>query len=374
MTALARETVRVELPARGYDITIGAHLTEELGTRLNPLLTRPKTAVVTDTTVAGFHLAKLQASLNAAGMTHDTIVLPAGEASKSFAQLAQLCDRLLGAGIERNDAILAFGGGVIGDLAGFAAAVLRRGVGLIQVPTTLLAQVDSSVGGKTAINSPRGKNLIGAFHQPLAVFADISLLGTLPARQLRAGYAEVVKYGLLGDARLFDWLDANASLVVALQVPELVRAIASCCRAKATIVARDETETSERALLNLGHTFAHALEAATGYGDKLLHGEAVAIGMAMAFRLSAALGYCSAADARRVESHLANIGLPTAITDVTDDLPSASSLLDIMRQDKKARRGGIVLILVRGIGKAFVAVDIADSRILSFLEAELNRS
>lgn len=372
MTVGRRATVRVALPGRGYDVTIAPRLTSELGNLLRPLLARPRIAVVTDATVAGFHLAKLEASLADSAIAHDAIVLPAGEASKSFSQLAELCDRLLGAGIERNDTVLAFGGGVIGDLAGFAAAILRRGVALVQVPTTLLAQVDSSIGGKTGINSSRGKNLIGAFHQPRAVFADVSLLDTLPLRELRAGYAEVVKYGLLGDPELFGWLEASGGRIISRSAAELARAIASCCEAKARIVARDETETGERALLNLGHTFAHALEAATGYSDRLLHGEAVAIGMVMAFRLSARLGHCPVADVHRMEGHLAQVGLPTSVRGVPGDLPGAGDLLDLMRQDKKARGGAIALILVGGIGKAFTAFDVADKDIMAFLETELN--
>ncbi len=374
MTADSRHVVSVALPGRSYDITIGPNLTSELGSRLGPLLKRPKVAVVTDTNVAALHLAKLEAALSAVAIRHDAIVLPAGEASKSFAQLADLSDRLLAAGIERNDAILAFGGGVIGDLAGFAAAILRRGVALVQVPTTLLAQVDSSVGGKTGINSQYGKNLIGAFHQPIAVFADVSLLDTLPERQLRAGYAEVVKYALIGDRPLFEWLEVNGVRLISRSVAELTRAVRSSCEAKAGIVLRDETEAGERALLNLGHTFAHALEAAAGFSDTLLHGEAVAVGIAMAFRLSTALGLCPVADAHKVERHLAQIGLPTSLRGVAVALPPAGALLDIMRQDKKARQGRITLILVRCIGKAFVASDVAEQRISSFLESELNRS
>jgi 3-dehydroquinate synthase len=372
MTTGTCATVRVALPGRGYDVAVGAGLVHELGSRLLPVLARPKVAIVTDSTVAALHLQKLQASLAASAIANDALVVPAGEASKSFPQLAELCDRLLGMGIERNDAIIAFGGGVVGDLAGFAAAIVRRGVRLIQVPTTLLAQVDSSIGGKTGINSPLGKNLIGAFHQPRAVFADLTLLDTLPVRQLRAGYAEVLKYGLLGDRPFFDWLDANGSRVMARSLAELHWAVAGCCRAKARIVARDEIENDERALLNFGHTFAHALEAATGYGDRLLHGEAVAIGMAMAFRLSATLGHCPLADVRRLEDHLDRIGLPATVQRLPGVLPSAADLLAIMRQDKKARSGAIALILARGIGKAFLTRDVSEQQILSFLEAELD--
>jgi 3-dehydroquinate synthase len=372
MTVNSPSTIRVPLPARGYDVVVGAGLTGGLGARLLPLLARPKVAIVTDATVARLHLAKLEASLAASSIVHDAVVVPAGESSKSFPELAGLCDRLLALGVERNDVVVAFGGGVVGDLAGFAAAIVRRGVALIQAPTTLLAQVDSSLGGKTGINSRLGKNLIGAFHQPRAVFADVALLDTLPEREMRAGYAEVVKYALLGDRPFFEWLEANGSRVVARNSPELLRAVSRCCEAKARIVARDETETDERALLNLGHTFAHALEAAAGYGDRLLHGEAVAIGMAMAFRLSARLGHCPAAHVDRLESHLARIGLPTTARSVTGALPRAADLLDIMRQDKKARSGAIALVLVRGIGEAFLTRDVAEQRILSFLETELD--
>jgi 3-dehydroquinate synthase len=282
-----------------------------------------------------------------------------------------VCDGLLEAGVERADMVVALGGGVIGDLAGFAAAVLRRGVDFIQVPTTLLAQVDSSVGGKTGINSPFGKNLVGAFHQPRLVIADTQLLDTLPPRELRAGYAEVAKYGLLGDAGFFAWLEANGAGVLAGDPGKRIHAIETSCRAKAAIVARDETETGDRALLNLGHTFGHALEAATGYGARLLHGEAVAIGMAMAFRFSHRLGLCRAEDPARVGHHLAGAGLATGVNGIRDALPGPDGLLAYMRQDKKAKAGQLTFILVRGIGEAFIARGVPDEDVLAFLAAEL---
>jgi 3-dehydroquinate synthase len=285
--------------------------------------------------------------------------------------LSDLCDRLLAEGVERSDFVIAFGGGVIGDLAGFAAAVLRRGVAYVQVPTTLLAQVDSSVGGKTGINSALGKNLIGAFHQPQAVITDLALLRTLPERELRAGYAEVVKYGLLGDSTFFTWLESNGRDVLGCKAEALKHAVATSCRAKAAIVAADETETGERALLNLGHTFGHALEAATGYGARLIHGEAVAIGMAMACRLSERLGRCPPGTAARVTAHLGSIGLPTGVAAISKLLPDAPGLLAIMRHDKKARSGKLAFILVRGIGDAYVDTGIPEEAIIGFLTDEL---
>jgi 3-dehydroquinate synthase len=329
------------------------------------------TAIVTDANVERFHLKTLEHALAAAGIASSAIVLPAGEATKSYEHLAILCDRLLASGIERRDTILAFGGGVIGDLAGFAAAILRRGIDFIQIPTTLLAQVDSSVGGKTGINSPLGKNLIGAFHQPKAVLADIALLDTLPARELAAGYAEVAKCGLLGDAAFFAWLEQAAPRVFAGDHAARIRAIRVSCEAKARVVAEDENEWGVRALLNLGHTFAHALEAATGYGARLLHGEAVALGMVLAFRFSERLGLCAPGAADRVASHLAAARLPTSLADIEGSLPDAAGLMRIMRQDKKAEAGKLTFILVRGIGEAFIARDIPDAEVSAFLSGEL---
>src|SRR4029453_10261037 len=299
-----KASVHVSLGERSYDIEIAAGLLEEAGERVRPLLNRPVTAIVTDSNVARLHLKRLEDSLAKAGIASASVVLPPGEASKSFEQLAILCDRLLASGIERRDTILALGGGVIGDLAGFAAAILRRGIEFIQLPTTLLAQVDSSVGGKTGINSAYGKNLIGAFHQPKAVLADIALLDTLPRRELAAGYAEVAKYGLLGDAEFFAWLEAHATSIHSGDAQARIKAITRSCEMKARIVAEDETESGVRALLNLGHTFGHALEAATGYSSRLLHGEAVSIGMAQAFRFSERQGLAATGNAARVEKHL----------------------------------------------------------------------
>jgi 3-dehydroquinate synthase len=363
--------VPVALGARSYDITIAAGLLGEAGPRLKPLLKRPVTAIVADTNVARLHLKALEESLAAAGIATTSIVLPAGEATKSYQQLAVLCDRLLSAGIERRDTIIALGGGVIGDLAGFASAILRRGIDFIQIPTTLLAQVDSSVGGKTGINSPFGKNLIGAFHQPKAVLADIALLDTLPRRELAAGYAEVAKYGLLGDEPFFTWLETAAERIFAGDRAARIHAIKVSCEAKARFVAEDETETGVRALLNLGHTFAHSLEAATGFGERLLHGEAVSIGMTMAFRFSERLNLCPPGAADRVAGHLASVRLPTSLADIKGELSDAAALHGIMRQDKKAQAGKLTFILVRGIGQAFIARDIPDDKVLAFLSEEL---
>ena len=372
MSDPALSTVAVDLGERSYDIVIGPSLLASSGERLRPHLPRPRLVVVTDANVARLHLKTLAASLDAVGIGHEAIVMPAGEKSKSYAHLAALCDKLLAAGVERDDVVFAFGGGVIGDLVGFAAAILRRGVAFIQCPTTLLAQVDSSVGGKTGINSPLGKNLIGAFHQPRLVLADTRLLDTLPDRELKAGYAEVAKYGLLGDRELFEWLETAAAALLSGDDAARLRAVTASCRAKAEIVGRDETERGDRALLNLGHTFAHALEAATGYSDRLLHGEAVAIGMAMAFRFSSRLGLCPAADVERVERHLEGVGLPIRPKGMEGGLPPASEFLELMRQDKKSRAGRLVFILVRGIGAAFVARDVEASSVESFLRSELD--
>jgi 3-dehydroquinate synthase len=363
-------TVAVDLGARSYEIAIGAGLLTQAGERIKPFLKRPLVAIVTDSNVAARHLDHLQESLRKADIRAPAIVLPAGEATKSYQHLAETCDGLLSAGIERRDMIIALGGGVIGDLAGFAAAILRRGVDFIQIPTTLLAQVDSSVGGKTGINSAHGKNLIGAFHQPKSVLIDIALLDTLPKRELAAGYAEVAKYGLLGDAPFFSWLESNAPALFAGDAQARIKAITTSCEMKARIVAEDETETGVRALLNLGHTFGHALEAATGYSSRLLHGEAVAIGMAQAFRFSERQKLCAQGTAARIEAHLRSVGLPTRLSDIPGDLPGPEKLLDIMRQDKKAVAGKLTFILVRGIGEAFITRDVAEEDVLAFLAEE----
>jgi 3-dehydroquinate synthase len=368
------DKVRVNLGSRSYDILVGEGLLSQAGALLLPLLKRKRVAIVTDENVAGFHLASLAAVLDANGVEHKSLVLTPGEASKSYAGLQQVCEFLLTSGIERNDVVVALGGGVIGDLAGFAAGVVRRGVRFVQIPTTLLAQVDSSVGGKTGINSPHGKNLIGVFHQPSLVLADLDLLKTLPMRERAAGYAEVAKYGLLGDAQFFDWLDQRIEEVIACDTDAVRKAVRRSCEMKAGIVAQDETETGVRALLNLGHTFGHALEAATGYSSRLLHGESVAIGMVQAFRFSGALGLCDPHLGDYVERHLKRAGLPTHLSAIPGEVPPSTRLLEIMHQDKKASGGKLVFILARAIGETFVARDIAEKDVLDFLEKDRRTS
>ena len=369
-------TVPVALGARAYDIVIGRGLLGELGTRIAALKPGASAAIVTDATVAARHLEAAEAALAAANIRAVPIVVPAGESSKSWHVLEDVCDKLLAARIERNDVVIALGGGVVGDLAGFAAAIVRRGLDVVQVPTTLLAQVDSSVGGKTAINSRHGKNLLGAFHQPILVIADTALLDTLPAREFRAGYAELAKFGLLGDAGFFAWLEANWQDVFAggSSSGSFARehAIAVACRGKAGIVARDERETGERALLNLGHTFAHAFEAAAGFSEKLLHGEAVALGIACAFEFSTRLGLMPTNDAGRVAQHLAAAGLPSRIGDVPGLYTDADTLMNLIAQDKKVRRGNLTFILVRGIGQAFVARNVDPAQVRAFLAEKLS--
>jgi shikimate kinase/3-dehydroquinate synthase len=364
------ETIRVDVADRPYDILIGPGLIDEAGDRIEALRPGAAVAVVTDENVARAHGARLAASLDRAGLRHVSVVAPPGEASKSWVGLERVVSGLLAARIERRDLVLALGGGVVGDLAGFAAGVLRRGVDFVQLPTSLLAQVDSSVGGKTGISTPEGKNLVGLFHQPALVLADTSALDTLPPREFRAGYAEVAKYGLLGDAAFFATLERDWREVFD-GGPARAAAIAASCRAKAAIVARDEREAGDRALLNLGHTFGHALEAATGYGQRLLHGEAVAIGMALAFRFSARRGLCDAAAARRVETHLAAVGLPTRLADVAGGVGDLDRLLDAIRQDKKVERGRLAFVLVRGVGQAFLARDVDETEVRAFLAEEL---
>ena len=363
--------VSVNLKQRTYDIHIGEYLLQEAGRYIAPLLSRPFAAIVTDENVARHHLKALEASLTAAGIVSVAIILPAGEKTKGFTALADLCEQLLAAGVERQDKVIAFGGGVIGDLTGFAAAILRRGVEFIQVPTTLLAQVDSSVGGKTGINSAHGKNLIGAFLQPVMVLADTSLLETLPRRELAAGYAEVAKYGLLGDLAFFEWLEANSEILLRGDAQARAYAIHRSCSAKAAIVAQDETEQGMRALLNLGHTFGHALEKATGYSSRLLHGEGVAIGMVQAFRFSEHLNHCKAGTADRVARHLKAAGLPTHMNEIEGPLPPVSDLVNIMKQDKKAQSGKLTFILARAIGDAFIARSVPESAVADFLKEDL---
>jgi 3-dehydroquinate synthase len=363
-------TVKVALDERSYDIVIGRGVLASLGQRIAALRPGAKVAIVSDETVAKFHLAAAVAAAADAKLESATIVVPPGESSKSFSMLDRLCDDLIAARIERGDLVIALGGGVIGDLAGFAAAVVRRGLDYVQVPTSLLAQVDSSVGGKTAIDSRHGKNLIGAFHQPILVVADTALLDTLPAREFRAGYAEVAKYGLIGDAGFFAWLEANWQEVFA-GGPAREHAIATSCRAKALTVSHDERETGERALLNLGHTFGHAFEAAAGFSDRLLHGEAISLGMVCAFQFSARRGLLAAEDAARVERHFAAVGLPTKLNQVSGGLPDVDRLMDLIAQDKKVKRGKLTFILARGIGAAFIAPDVDAAEVRAFLIEKL---
>ncbi len=343
--------VHVNLGDRSYDVRIGQGLIGQAGALIAPLLARPRVAVLTDETVAGLHLRGLRDGLAAGGVSMQALALPPGEATKSWPQFERAVEWLLEQKVERRDVVVAFGGGVIGDLAGFAAAVLRRGVRFVQIPTSLLAQVDSSVGGKTGINAPQGKNLIGAFHQPSLVLADIDVLGTLTPRDFLAGYGEVVKYGLLGDVAFFEWLEVEGPALAAGDVAKRTEAVRRSVQMKADIVARDETEQGDRALLNLGHTFCHALEAATGYGDRLLHGEGVAIGCALAFETSARLGLCAQEDPSRVRAHLRAMGMKTDLRDIDGDLPDADALLALMAQDKKVIDGRLRFILARGIGQ-----------------------
>jgi 3-dehydroquinate synthase len=368
--------VAVALGDRAYDIVIGRDVLQSLGQRVAALRPGARAAIVTDFDVAGHWLEKTEASLSDSGVVTSPVIVQEGEASKSYAGIQQVSEALIAAKIERNDLVIALGGGVVGDLAGFAAAILRRGVDYVQVPTTLLAQVDSSVGGKTGINSPQGKNLLGAFHQPVLVVADTAVLDTLPPRQFRAGYAEVAKYGVLGDKAFFGWLEANHADIFAGGAAR-EHAIATSCRAKAAIVARDERETGERALLNLGHTFGHALEAATGFSDRLFHGEGVSIGMVLAAELSAQLGMIAESDAARVKRHLAEVGLPTHLQDVAgfgqEGLADADALMALMAQDKKVRRGRLTFILLKAIGSAVIAPDVEPSVVRDFLKGKLER-
>ncbi|MBR0835490.1 3-dehydroquinate synthase [Bradyrhizobium manausense] len=366
--------VDVALENRAYDIVIGRGVLASLGERVAALRPGVRTAIVTDRTVARYWLEPTEASLAAAGIPTSRIVVEEGEISKTYAGLERVSEALIAAKIERNDLVIALGGGVVGDLAGFAAAILRRGVDFVQVPTSLLAQVDSSVGGKTGINSPQGKNLLGAFHQPVLVVADTAVLDTLSPRQFRAGYAEVAKYGVLGDEAFFAWLEKNhADIVKGGSARE--HAIATSCRAKAGVVSRDERETGERALLNLGHTFAHALEAATGFSDRLFHGEGVAIGMTLAAQFSARLGMIGEADATRVERHLIEAGLPTRLQDIAgfaqEGLADADALMALMAQDKKVKRGKLTFILLEAVGRAVIAKDVEPAPVRDFLKEKL---
>ncbi|UQD73454.1 3-dehydroquinate synthase [Bradyrhizobium japonicum] len=366
--------VDVALGDRAYDIVIGRGVLASLGERVARLRPGVRTAIVTDRTVAKHWLEPTEASLASAGIPTSRIVVEEGEISKTYAGLEKVSEALIAAKIERNDLVIALGGGVVGDLAGFAAAILRRGVDFVQVPTSLLAQVDSSVGGKTGINSPQGKNLLGAFHQPVLVIADTAVLDTLSPRQFRAGYAEVAKYGVLGDEAFFTWLEKNhADIFKGGSARE--HAIATSCRAKAGVVSRDERETGERALLNLGHTFGHALEAATGFSDRLFHGEGVSIGMTLAAQFSAKLGMIGEADAARVERHLIEAGLPTRLQDIAgfaqEGLADADALMALMAQDKKVKRGKLTFILLEAVGRAVIAKDVEPAPVRDFLKEKL---
>jgi len=366
------ETVSVTLGARSYDVRIGAGLIARAGTEIAPLLARPRVAIVTDANAGAAHLASFRAGLLQAGVDSVARTLLAGEATKSWAHLTETVEWLLAEQVERRDVVVALGGGVIGDLVGFAAAILRRGVRFVQVPTTLLAQVDSSVGGKTGINSAHGKNLVGAFHQPARVLADTAALDTLPRRDVRAGYGEVMKYGLLGDAAFFEWLEGHGADVIAGDSAARAQAVRRSVEMKAKIVARDETEQGDRALLNLGHTFCHALEAATGYSDRLLHGEGVAIGCALAFEVSARLGLCAQELPGRVRAHLEALGLKHRLSDIPGDLPDAEALIALMAQDKKVIDGRLRLVLARGVGAAFVTEEVPHDVLRSVLQDALS--
>lgn len=369
---MSTRTIGVDLAGRSYDIAIGPGLIDQAGALSRPLLAAPRVTIVSDATVAPLYGARLAASFDKAGVKAASVTVPAGESSKEFGAFGRLMNELLDSRPDRKTTLVALGGGVVGDLTGFAAAVLLRGVDFIQVPTTLLAQVDSSVGGKTGINTRHGKNLVGAFYQPRLVLADTDVLDTLPRRELLAGYAEVAKYGLIDDPAFFAWCEKNGADVLAGDAAKRTHAIEQSCLAKARIVAADERETTDlRALLNLGHTFGHALEAETGFGSDLLHGEAVGTGMAMAFDLSARLGLCPPADAERVRRHLGAVGLPMRLRSIGGDNRrqwDAGRLIDHMRGDKKAADGRLTFILARGIGKAFVSREVDETALRGLLD------
>lgn len=370
MAGAAVKRIDLELGRNGYPILIGAGLLDQAGQHLAAFAKSGRLPVVSDENVWAAQGGRLSASLAQAGIEPVPLIVPPGEASKDWPTLIRVAEKLIEMGVEREGCIAAFGGGMVGDLAGFAAAIVKRGLSYVQIPTSLLAQVDSSVGGKTAINARAGKNLIGAFHQPTAVLIDPLCLDTLPARELRAGYAEAVKYGLMADPSFFDWCEANGAALVAGDADARIFAIETSVRAKAAIVAEDERETSaRRILLNLGHTFAHALETEAGYSDRLLHGEAVAAGMALAFRFSAGRGLCPPQDAERVAAHLRSMGLPASLVETGIDAP-ASRIAAHMLRDKKVSDGRLRLVLARGIGAAFVADDVEQPEIEDFLARE----
>ncbi|MBT8460023.1 MAG: 3-dehydroquinate synthase [Boseongicola sp.] len=369
---MTNHTVHVPLGDRTYDVRIGTNLLSRAGAEMANLLQRKHVAVVTEDRVAGLHLAGLESGLAASGITMSSLSLEPGEGTKNWENLARVVEWLLSERFERRDVVVALGGGVIGDLVGFASAITRRGLRFVQVPTSLLAQVDSSVGGKTGINTSHGKNLVGAFHQPSLVLADVDLLDTLTPRDFLAGYGEVVKYGLLGNATFFQWLEKNARSMAMGDAGLRAEAVRVSVQMKADIVERDETEQGDRALLNLGHTFCHALEAATGYSDRLLHGEGVAIGCALAFEVSARAGFCSQEVPSRVRSHLKAMGMKTDLSDIAGELPDADGLLDLMAQDKKVIDGALRYIMVRGIGEAFVTSDVPQDVVRGVLQDALD--
>ncbi len=362
------ERLSLDLGPRSYDILVGDTLLSEAGRLMAPVLRRPKVFIITDQTVAELHLATLERALEDADIAFQAFVLPVGEQTKSFEVLQDLLGRLLDARLERRGCLIALGGGVVGDITGFAAAIVQRGVDFVQIPTTLLAQVDSSVGGKTGINVPQGKNLIGAFHQPRLVLADTTVLATLPQRELLAGYAEVVKYGLINDSDFFTWLEVHGLGLLEGNRDSIRKSVVTSCRAKAEIVAADEREAGQRALLNLGHTFGHAIEAETGYSDMVLHGEAVAMGILLAFDLSVQLGLCPAEDSARVRRHFNAVGLP-ASEDVEGWVWDPQRLFEHMTKDKKVHDGRITFVLTRGIGQAFLSAEVAQEEVLKVLNA-----
>jgi len=371
-TPLLTETLKLELGARSYDIVVGADLLATAGQRIAPLMKGRRAIVVSDDTVAPLYLEQITASLESSGLEISTVVVPSGEPTKDFDHLQDLTDQLFKAAVDRSTLVIALGGGMIGDLSGFAAAITMRGLDFVQIPTTLLAQVDSSVGGKTGINSPYGKNLIGAFHQPRLVLADLTTLDTLPRRQLLAGYAEVVKYGMINDPAFFEWLEINGTSLLEGDKTLQRHAVLTSCASKAAIVAKDEREHGTRALLNLGHTFGHALEAEVGYGDDLLHGEAVAIGMVMAFDFSIRLGLCPQGHGQRLRDHLAGVGLPVDLKGLSTPSWTAQRLISHMGLDKKVDDGTLVFILATGIGQAFISRDVQANDLTHFLNDFIN--
>lgn len=362
------KTLSVALNERSYNISIGSNLISNTGKLIAPLIDKSPVIIVTDDNVAEYHLANLRQSLQSESIASAVITLPPGEKTKGYEGFQNLLTTILDIGPDRHSTLIALGGGVVGDITGFAASVILRGINFIQIPTTLLAQVDSSVGGKTGINTRHGKNLIGSFYQPLMVIADTNTLNTLPRRELLAGYAEVIKYGLISDITFFKWLERNGNALINGDGDLRQQAISTSCLAKAEIVRRDEREAGERALLNFGHTFGHALEAEAGFNDKLLHGEAVAIGMMMAFNLSVKMGLCSKEDSKRVKMHLRSVGLPTQAADVPKQAWKSAALLSHMAQDKKVRNGKITFILTRGIGQAFTTSDVEISDVTALLD------